>query len=308
MNSIGPVSSLHAGMHLYSRQNKISPDGISSTKQNYNELHFRTRYVKAIQDVAGKLSKTTLATDEKYFKFNFSEPNFSLKPMDPIYTNETVAYFTEEGLERIQVFLINELIYDADLNLYNSTRELNAQYGDGEMIVMDRLGNMFIAPKERGLFHHSSFLSGKPVAFAALCFVKEGKVINLVRYSGHYIPEEREETSFRAHLDTNYLVKEQAPPSLKLDDRGGLVLTIPISSTKTIIELMDIISALGGFQNGRVQLVCEGKIVPTHGPCIITIAESFLKNGSVIYALEARYNPTQRIFPIGKFELKLVDM
>ncbi len=56
---------------------------------------------------------------------------------------------------------------------------------EGEMIIMDRLGNLFIALKERGIVHHSSFFSGNTVAFAGLCFIENGKIQTVLCYSGH---------------------------------------------------------------------------------------------------------------------------
>ncbi len=288
----------------------VIPRKISSQKQDYNEFHFRERYVTAVQQVANKLSKDTIS-DGRYFKFQFSEPRFDLKPMNSWYSDETVSYFTEKGLEDIQVYVINGLIYNKDLNLYNSTVNLNEDFGDGEMIVMDRLGNMFIAPKERGIFHHSSFFSGKPVAFAALCYIDKGNIKNLVRYSGHYSPGEKEENSFSQQLSTIYLVEEQAFAALKIDDKGSLVQTINVSSKQKVLDLYDSISEIGDFCKPRLRLISNGKSIATsRGPNlkdIITIADSTLKSGSIIHALEFQSTPMYRTFPVSKFELLITD-
>lgn len=256
-------------------------------------------------------SKTKLSTTE-YVKIKFSEPNFNLKEMNDWYSTERISYFTEQGLEDKQVYVINGLVYNTDLSLYNSSKPLDSETGDGEMIVMDRLGSMFIAPKERGVFHHSSFFSGKPVAFAALCFIRDGKIEDMLRYSGHYAPGEQEESSFTKQLQTNYLIAEQACNAMKIDSKGSLVQVISISSKEKVEDLYTAIAELGEFYRPRLRLISDSKSVPpakfVDSQLIdITIAESNLKTGCTIYALEATHTPHHRIFPISKFELIIND-
>ena len=292
-------------------QGESFPIKISSEKQSYDEFHFRRRYIGALQKVASEWSKTKLSTD-KYVKIKFSEPNFNLKEMDNWYSTERISYFTEQGLEDKQVYVINGLIYNTDLSLYNSSKPLDSETGDGEMIVMDRLGSMFIAPKERGIFHHSSFFSGKPVAFAALCFIRDGKIQELLRYSGHYSPGEKEENSFTKQMETSYLVMERAFSALKIDCKGSLIQSISISSKDKVEDLYNAIAELGEFCRSRLRLISDSKSVPTakfvdNQLVDITIAESSLKSGCTIYALETTHTPYDRIYPISKFELIIND-
>jgi hypothetical protein len=264
-----------------------------------------------LQQVASEWSKTKLSAQE-YFKIRFSEPNFNLKTMNQWYSTERVSYFTEQGLEDKQVYVINGLIYNTDLSLYSSGKPLDSETGDGEMIVMDRLGSMFIAPKERGIFHHSSFFSGKPVAFAALCFIEDGKIQELLRYSGHYSPSEQEESSFTKQLQTNYLVAERAFSALKIDSKGSLIQSISISSKEKVEDLYNAIAELEEFCRPSLRLISDSKSVPTakfvdSQFVDITIAESNLKTGCTIYALEATHTPHHRIYPISKFELIIND-
>ncbi len=99
---------------------------ISSEKQLYDEFHFRRRYISALQQVASEWSKTKLSTEE-YVKIKFSEPNFNLKQMSERYSTERISYFTELGLEDKQVYVINGLVYNADLSLYNSSKPLDSE-------------------------------------------------------------------------------------------------------------------------------------------------------------------------------------
>jgi hypothetical protein len=304
MNPTGPIVSYLGSQPTVSK--------ISTEKQPYDERHFRRRYINAIEKVASEWSKTKLALDHEYYKIQFSEPSFKLKSMSETFAKEQISYFTEAGLEERQVYVINGSIYNKDLSLYNSTTPLNAETGEGEMIVMDRLGNTFIAPKERGVFHHSSFFSGKPVAFAALCFVKDGKIQKMVRYSGHYMPGEDEESSFTQQMKTDYLVAEKALDALKIDSKGDLVQTIVMSSKQKVVELLDHISEIGGFNRPMLRLFGDGKHVPEarcrdNAFIDLTIAETHLKNGSTINALEVTYTPLHRVYPSRKYELIIRD-
>lgn len=276
------------------------PIKTSLNKQEYDERYFRQRYIDVIQKIANEWSKSSMLIEDRYYKIQFSEPDFKLKDIDSRYFNERVTYFTREGLEDRQVFAINGLLINYDLKKYNTTKRLDAADGDGEMIVMDRLGSLFIAPKERGVFHHSSFFSGKPVAYAALCEIKEGKIINKVRYSGHYTPGTSEESSFEIQIKTYYLKLEPIFSSLKLDKEGNLVQAISISSKQKAEELYDIIAKIGGFARSKLQLMCNGLILPSE-----VIGETKLKSGCRIQALESSLTRYDRIYPQGLFELTI---
>ena len=61
----------------------------------------------------------------------------------------------------------------------------------GEVEVMDPQGNIYLsASQERGVFHHSSFLSGQPVSTAGEIIVENGRVVMVNNVSGHYRPSE----------------------------------------------------------------------------------------------------------------------
>jgi hypothetical protein len=142
--------------------------------------HFTKRRVIAIQQHYSDLGgdKVNLPTDlEKMLK-----ANYDVLPMNPVYSSgsgEPRKFFTRSGLERCQVFLINGKFYhydSANLVLYNSGNAVLDGI-TGDIIVMDRQGNIFIYPKEMGEIHHSSFFSQKPVAFGAMVRIKDGELI-----------------------------------------------------------------------------------------------------------------------------------
>lgn len=54
------------------------------------------------------------------------------------------------------------------------------------IFVIDLMGRCFLHTKEKGRFHHSSFVSGAPVQAAGRLRADGGKVVEIERYSGHY--------------------------------------------------------------------------------------------------------------------------
>ena len=55
------------------------------------------------------------------------------------------------------------------------------------IFVTDKEGGIYAGFKSRGIFHHSSFLSGAPVAMAGTLVIDPtGKLIGVSNFSGHY--------------------------------------------------------------------------------------------------------------------------
>eukprot|EP00123_Amoebidium_parasiticum_P016502 comp23462_c0_seq1/m.39187 comp23462_c0_seq1/g.39187 ORF comp23462_c0_seq1/g.39187 comp23462_c0_seq1/m.39187 type:complete len:280 (-) comp23462_c0_seq1:256-1095(-) len=72
---------------------------------------------------------------------------------------------------------------------------------DGVWIfVMDPQGTLYVAPKQRGNFHHSSFLAGGPTLAAGRLTVDDGVITSLEAHSGHYRPERRHFEALLARL------------------------------------------------------------------------------------------------------------
>ena len=81
-------------------------------------------------------------------------------------------------------------IYDAEGNLYDSSDASSLHSDAGRAIfVMDEHGH-FYASKYHGLgeFHHSSLVSGAPVAAAGEIEVRNGELTAISDKSGHYRP------------------------------------------------------------------------------------------------------------------------
>ena len=109
------------------------------------------------------------------------------------FVNFNTNYLRSEAERRpFQIFIKNGLVYDVDGNLYDTSDAklggLGAAQGSA-LIVMDKGGNLFSSKfQEVGVFHHSSFLAGQPVAFAGEIRVLNGQIVQLSNTSGHYMP------------------------------------------------------------------------------------------------------------------------
>jgi hypothetical protein len=101
-----------------------------------------------------------------------------------------VKYLTPDEAEEFRVFVRDGLIYSAkDGTLFDTSAAQSLHSGGGRAIfVMDNQGNLYAAPHKLAEFHHSSFLSGGPVAGAGEIVVRDGKVILISDKSGHYQP------------------------------------------------------------------------------------------------------------------------
>lgn len=125
--------------------------------------------------VAGKIAKVSLGIKE-----------FKLNPMLEKYNGEqlkkkAVYYYTPAEKSKLQISV------DRDGRILNSNgKPLTLTYG---LYVMDEFGNIFVtASPKGGKIHHSSFLSGAPVAAAGHMTVVNGVLSYIDRSSGHYAP------------------------------------------------------------------------------------------------------------------------
>lgn len=141
----------------------------------------------------------------KTFKFK------NLQPMNPSYVGEEtgavwgtkVKYLNAEERLEYQVQVDNGKMYDSEGELFDTSSASSAFGGDGNAIfVMDESGNIYASSLHAvGKFHHSSFLSGQPVASAGEIVVDKGVIKEITRRSGHYQPTEEQLDQFLHRLD-----------------------------------------------------------------------------------------------------------
>ncbi|MBA3814173.1 MAG: hypothetical protein H0X26_06755 [Alphaproteobacteria bacterium] len=242
----------------------------SVEKQNYDPGFFRKRTLSVIENLAKDFSQHPAYNDVK--RSNTYIPNlkhtvYDTKLMNNKYSDEQVIYFTRNGLKKCQVYIVFNNIYRKDGTSYSSTLPLNNETGEGDMIIMDELGNVFIHPKKKGMIHHSSFFSGKPIAFAGLCFVRKGWLEELTTYSGHYTSGMNEiqnwlEAASQGHLKcSKYTIIEKNAQSFFILPSGR-------ESTCAIFEDVGYLYTIAGLHIQKPILnhidLSTGELVNTH--------------------------------------------
>lgn len=127
-------------------------------------------------------------------------PNYSTVSMDPDYVGEEtgavwgtkVKYLSASEREGYKLLIGEDgLVYDANKALFDTTKA-GTVTGKGKAIfVMSEAGDIYASSEHQaGLFHHSSFLSGGPVAAAGEVEVIAGLVKTVSNRSGHYTPDQ----------------------------------------------------------------------------------------------------------------------
>ncbi|MFE7718017.1 toxin glutamine deamidase domain-containing protein [Nocardia rhizosphaerihabitans] len=128
-------------------------------------------------------------------------PPYATQEMSPTYRGEheernsvweyplRVEYLNEIARQRLRLYVIDGRLCTAD-GVPLDTRSGTTARGAGRAVfVMDEHGNLYASTyHERGLFHHSSFLSGGNVAAAGELVVIDGILQTLTDSSGHYRP------------------------------------------------------------------------------------------------------------------------
>ena len=129
-----------------------------------------------------------------------------------------VKYLSEAERAEYKLTIKNGRIYDSSGELFD-TKSASSVFKGGEgnaIFVMDEYGNIFASKSQAvGKFHHSSFLSGKPVSAAGEISVKDGIIESVSRKSGHYWPDEEHLAQFMKELD------HQGVDTLSIKNGGG---------------------------------------------------------------------------------------
>jgi uncharacterized Zn-binding protein involved in type VI secretion len=99
--------------------------------------------------------------------------------------SSAVEYLNEAKRAELLLTVKDGKLYDADGKLFDTSR---APAGKA-IYVMDENGNFYVSNEHnRGQFHHSSILAGRPVAGAGEIEVNQGVIQYINRGSGHYAP------------------------------------------------------------------------------------------------------------------------
>jgi hypothetical protein len=113
-------------------------------------------------------------------------------PTNPFraFAPDTVHYMSPTELETHRVVVVDGRLHWSNGQVVDTAGAGTLHSGlDRAMFVMDRNGNLYVSLEQTlGHLHHSSFLSGQPVAGAGELVVHDGVPEIISRKSGHYRP------------------------------------------------------------------------------------------------------------------------
>jgi len=128
-----------------------------------------------------------------------------------------VKYLLEHQRTKYLVEIKNgKLVYKSSGSLVDTTESKDDKPAKW-IFVVDTKGNLYIAKKLKGQFHHSSFLSGGPAKAAGNLTIQMGNLIRVSRSSGHYRPTQQDLDRFLGTLEQKGLdISKVAIEELKL--------------------------------------------------------------------------------------------
>ncbi|MFN4362475.1 hypothetical protein [Chryseobacterium hispalense] len=174
------------------------------------------KYVKSYADLMTKVKRASYSEEKltevleeafddtwKYFdKEPASGGKYPTKDLEKIYTEGSkkefekgVKYLSEKEREAYEIFVQYDKIVDVKGNLVD-TNGSTSILPNGQPIttekaifVMSKEGKLYLSKNYAyGKFHHSSFLSGKPVSAGGEIYIEKGIIKEITNDSGHYIP------------------------------------------------------------------------------------------------------------------------
>ena len=134
---------------------------------------------------------------------------FDLKKMDPQFLGEEtgavwgskVKYLDDAERLKYKLNIKDGKLHNATGAPFDTSNARSAFGGNNAIFVMDEYGSIYASTIHTpGKFHHSSFLSGKPVAAAGELVVENGALMNVTRRSGHYQPTANQLEQFLGKL------------------------------------------------------------------------------------------------------------
>lgn len=130
-------------------------------------------------------------------------------PGNPIWPGQSVRYLTPEERQSFQLSIHDGKLYDATGALFDTTTATTHFNGGRAIFVMDENGALYASEYHApGEFHHSSFLSGAPVAGAGEFEVVNGELRFITDASGHYRP---------AQTFSNQVIDQLRSEGLRID-------------------------------------------------------------------------------------------
>lgn len=100
-----------------------------------------------------------------------------------------VVYYTDSQSATLALYVQNGKLYQGNALFDTSKADASHSLAHTSIFVMDLNGNVYASKQFKVfLFHHSSILAGRDVAFAGEMQVENGVIKKVTNCSGHYLP------------------------------------------------------------------------------------------------------------------------
>ncbi|KAK6778523.1 hypothetical protein RDI58_025241 [Solanum bulbocastanum] len=114
---------------------------------------------------------------------------------------QSIKYLGPQEREHYEYIVAEgKIVHEKTGYLLDTTKGLP---GAKWIFVMSTSRRLYAGEKKKGMFHHSSFLAGGATSAAGRLVVKDGRVMSISAYSGHYRPTEDRLDSFLSFLNEN---------------------------------------------------------------------------------------------------------
>lgn len=101
-----------------------------------------------------------------------------------------VVYYTESQSATLALSVVGGKLYQGNTLFDTTAADKSHSFDHTSIFVMDMNGIVYASKQFKiGMFHHSSILAGRDVAFAGEMQVEKGVIKKISNCSGHYLPD-----------------------------------------------------------------------------------------------------------------------
>lgn len=137
-----------------------------------------------------------------------------------VLQRQCISYLGPKERETYEVIVENgKLLYKQTGSLLNTIE------GSKWIFVLSTTRSLYVGQKKKGVFQHSSFLSGGATTAAGRLVAREGVLEAIWPYSGHYLPTEDNFKEFIAFLEDHNVDLTNVKKCSVDDDEGSFKVT-----------------------------------------------------------------------------------
>ncbi|KAL0872699.1 hypothetical protein Bca101_022404 [Brassica carinata] len=159
-----------------------------------------------------------------------------------VLQKQCITYLGPMEREAYEVIVEDgRLLYKQSMTLINSTEESKS------IFVLSTTRTLYVGKKKKGVFQHSSFLSGGATTAAGRLVARDGILEAIWPYSGHYLPTEENFKEFISFLEEHNVdltnvkrcaVNEEYSSSFKstAEEEISQEVEMPLEKTRSVFD------------------------------------------------------------------------